>query len=321
MRIEQFEAILTTAQYNSIQKAAEHLFTSSQNISKLIKDFERELKVTIFIRNRHGFFLTDDGKYIVEQLQQVIQILTALKEHYSAAAIIGSQPKNQIERISILSAPSENETACTLVKQLGNKYTLQKAIINISDPMIINEKIAANCQSLLTEHDLLFTNMLETELHTVGSICRNVLLFELYKNRLGVHLNRQHPLASATSISIKDLFKEALIAYIPETQETTQPLLALKNIGVHLSPNYIIQSEHSCRSLIQENIGYSLIPYPIKDTLTPTEPEDSTIILPLKEKIFIHHILIMNAQLLNQAYYPRIYNFLTRQYKYIRQLL
>lgn len=66
MRIEQFEAIIEVAQQKSMQKAAEALYTSTQNISKLIKDFEKELHVQIFIRNKHGVFLTSEGDYIVK---------------------------------------------------------------------------------------------------------------------------------------------------------------------------------------------------------------------------------------------------------------
>ena len=62
VRIEQLEVILTVAQSGSMQKAAEQLHTSSQNISKLIKQLEDELQLQIFMRNKYGVFLTSVGE-------------------------------------------------------------------------------------------------------------------------------------------------------------------------------------------------------------------------------------------------------------------
>ena len=56
MRLEQFEFILEVASKKSMQKAADNLHTSIQNVSKLIKQLEDELHVQLFVRNKYGVF-------------------------------------------------------------------------------------------------------------------------------------------------------------------------------------------------------------------------------------------------------------------------
>lgn len=317
MRIEQFEAILEVAQQKSMQKAAEMLYTSTQNISKLIKDFEKELHIQIFIRNKHGIFLTAEGDYIVHELQTVMQTLNALKSHYldfSEDELI----QGCIDRVHILAVPSERETASALLEYLGEHYTLQGATLNIKDAMIINSLLKQDHVTLLQNYDFIFTNMLEPDIVNIKEAAADFPLFLLYKNRLGIHLNQHSRFSQQESLSIKELLNEPLIAYVPDGLETTLPLLAMKNMGVNLQPKYNITSEKTCQHFIQKNMGYSLVPYLENSPLNSAEP--NTIIIPLKEKVFIHHILLINPRLLHTQYYTRIQNLLLKQYKYMHQL-
>ena len=317
MRIEQFEAILEVAQQKSMQKAAEALYTSTQNISKLIKDFEKELHIQIFIRNKHGIFLTSEGEYIVQELQIVMQTLNALKSHY--LDLTDSEPiQGRIDRVHILSVPSERETASAMLEYIGDHYTLQSATLNIKDAMIINSLLKQDRDKLLQDYDFIFTNMLEPDLLQLKEIPADPPLFLLYKNRLGIHLNQHSVFSQQDSISIKDLLNEPLIAYVPDGLETTLPLLAMKNIGVSLQPKYNITSEKTCQHFIQKNMGYSLVPYLENTPFNAAEP--NTVIIPLKEKVFIHHILLVNPRLLHTQFYTRIQNLLLKQYKYMHPI-
>ena len=148
MRLEQFEAILETANQHSMQKAAESLYTSTQNISKLIKDFEKEIHTQVFTRNPHGVFLTPDGEYIVAELQKAMNIITNLKATYLDDTLNDdSNASKEIDRIHILSVPSESEITSALLEQLNKKYILQNALINIKDAMIINKLLEKAVQS------------------------------------------------------------------------------------------------------------------------------------------------------------------------------
>lgn len=322
MRLEQFEAILETANQHSMQKAAESLYTSTQNISKLIKDFEKEIHTQVFTRNPHGVFLTPDGEYIVAELQKAMNIITNLKATYLDDTLNDdSNASKEIDRIHILSVPSESEITSALLEQLNKKYILQNALINIKDAMIINKLLEKGCAELFFDYDLIFLNLLDSQLNMIQSLCLNVPVFSLYKNRLGVHINNSCELSEKANISVKELYKIPLVAYVPDNQETTLPLLALKNIGCNFSPQYIVKSERICQNFIQNGMGFSFVPFLNQPKSSKDiTPEDRTTILPLKEKVYISHILIVNPELAAQSYYSRIINFLKKHYKYMNKI-
>lgn len=323
MRLEQFEAILETAKQKSMQKAAESLYTSTQNISKLIKDFEKELHIQIFTRTHTGVFLTDDGAYIVKELEKIMDILNGLKatyldQHFGDALDTEEQ---QITRIHILSVPSESTVTSSLLENLSKKYTLQSAVIDINDAMMVLNYLENDCVTLFANYDLIFLNLLDSQLNLLQTKCSNAPIFSLYKNRLGVHINRSSIQADKEIISVKELYHQPLVAYIPDTYETTLPLLALKNIGCNFTPHYIVRSEKICHDLIHNNMGFSFVPFIYDPRKADNQSfDDNTVILPLKEKVYISHALIVNPELVDQPYYMRILNFLKKQYKYMKLL-
>ena len=54
MRTEHLEYFLKLAQTNSITQAAKELYTTHQNVSKIIRQLEEDLGTTLFLRNQKG---------------------------------------------------------------------------------------------------------------------------------------------------------------------------------------------------------------------------------------------------------------------------
>ena len=317
MRIEQFEAILATAECHSMQKAAEKLYTTSQNISKLIKDFEKEFRVSVFTRNRHGVFPTEDGAYIVEELTQVMNRLTALKELYTdfttdSRLTVASSDKAVIDTIRILSIPSNDIFISSMLDYLKARFSIQNALFDFHDAMWIYNTLESDI-SQLQNYDLIFTNVLDYQLEYLKQHCAPNTVFLLFKNRFGIHVSKEHKLSSYESVSIKDLLDEDLIVHISDGMTTTMHLQALQNLGCALKPKYIIKSQKACMTLIKKNVGISIINFSnTEDDRLPKE----TVMIPLKEKIFSYHILLVNPSVINQPYYSHIQNYIIRHFKY-----
>lgn len=73
MKIENIRLFLDVVQYGSINKAAEKNFIAQQNLSVIIKNMEKELNTTLFMRNNAGISLTDDGANFLKCAQNIIQ--------------------------------------------------------------------------------------------------------------------------------------------------------------------------------------------------------------------------------------------------------
>lgn len=59
-----YHIFYTTAKCGSISRAAEELFISQPAVSKSVKKLEEQLSTTLFIRNKKGVTLTDEGKIL-----------------------------------------------------------------------------------------------------------------------------------------------------------------------------------------------------------------------------------------------------------------
>lgn len=84
MEIKQLEYFITVAEYGSINRASEALFTSQPNISKSINSLEQELKLKLFIRSNKGVKLTSSGKEIYDYAKNMLtnyKIITSINNH------------------------------------------------------------------------------------------------------------------------------------------------------------------------------------------------------------------------------------------------
>ena len=81
MELKQLQYFIVCAQELSFSGAAQKLFTTQPNVSKVIKALEEELGYQLFERHSKGISLTEEGKHmyeyalnIQENLQQIQQI-------------------------------------------------------------------------------------------------------------------------------------------------------------------------------------------------------------------------------------------------------
>lgn len=64
LEIKQLEYFVATADHGSLNKAAEYLYTSQPNVSKVIANLEKELGVLLFERNSRGIKITEQGNLL-----------------------------------------------------------------------------------------------------------------------------------------------------------------------------------------------------------------------------------------------------------------
>ena len=124
-------------------------------------------------------------------------------------------------------------------------------------------------------------------------------------------------MAKKNKISIGDIINEPLIIRTTNNDNVGYMLKYIANLGVNIKPKYKLSSEKICKQFISDNMGYSLLQ--INDYNTNGIPED-TVIIPLKEKISIVHLAIINPALQDHPCYNVIYNFLKKNYGNLQQI-
>lgn len=82
MNIVYLRYAITVAKAGSLTKAAEQLFVAQPNLSRAIKELEKELEVTIFDRNSKGIKLTSDGEKLIASGKKILQEIDEVESRF-----------------------------------------------------------------------------------------------------------------------------------------------------------------------------------------------------------------------------------------------
>lgn len=100
MELKQLEYLIAAVECKSLSRAAEHLYTSQPNVSKILKGLEKELDVKILERSPKGVTLTKIGEQIylyaknMIRTSQLIATLAVDKSHDQLK--VATYPSNMI---------------------------------------------------------------------------------------------------------------------------------------------------------------------------------------------------------------------------------
>ena len=112
MNIEYFKYALEVAKTKSINKAAENLFISQPNLSRMIKQLEEEVGVKIFERTKQGIEVTIAGNYFLNYSSNIIEELEKIK------SIANPEYKEQKFSITVPKANYISKTFMDFVSKL-----------------------------------------------------------------------------------------------------------------------------------------------------------------------------------------------------------
>ncbi|MGN0586162.1 MAG: LysR family transcriptional regulator [Oscillospiraceae bacterium] len=85
MTLQQIKYAITIADTGSMNKAAELLYVSQPSLTGAVKELEREIGITIFLRTSKGVVPTSEGTDFLTRARQVYQQYELLTDKYSAS--------------------------------------------------------------------------------------------------------------------------------------------------------------------------------------------------------------------------------------------
>jgi DNA-binding transcriptional LysR family regulator len=239
--IKHLQYFLEVAKYNSFSLAAEHLYITQPTISKMIKNLEKELGVSLFDRSKKKLTLTDAGQIILEQAK-----LIDLAFH-------------------------------NLETELDNLLELKKGHIRIGIPPIFDAQFLLQLIGRFHEKypGITFefgedgSKKIEEDVHNnhldVGVIVlptNNELFlhFPLMEEDLKLIIHPSHPLAQKTEVHLVELASEPFILFNKDFALHDRIISSCNSVG--FNPHVI--SKSSQWSFIEEmvswNLGVSLLP-------------------------------------------------------------
>ena len=82
MTLQQLKYVITAADAGSISKASKLLFISQPSLTNAIKELEKEMNITIFLRTNKGILISKEGEIFLGYARQVLEQAYLLEEKY-----------------------------------------------------------------------------------------------------------------------------------------------------------------------------------------------------------------------------------------------
>lgn len=80
MTLQQLQYAVTVASAGTITEAAERLYITQPSLTTAIRELEKEMNLTIFIRSNRGVVVSKEGEVFLGYARQILEQTELLKE-------------------------------------------------------------------------------------------------------------------------------------------------------------------------------------------------------------------------------------------------
>ncbi len=116
MNFTDLKYVIAIDQYGSISLAAKKLYIAQSNLSRAVKELEKEFDITIFERTSKGVVTTREGQRFLSHAKEIEYQMEVLKNTYSSVTDHGVSLKISVPRASYISEVFA-EYATTLINE------------------------------------------------------------------------------------------------------------------------------------------------------------------------------------------------------------
>lgn len=192
MEIKQLEYFVKTADFGSINRAAEALYTSQPNVSKVISSFEKEMGSSFFHRTNKGVRLTQDGKKIYEYAKIILKNADVMKK---------ISKEINIYKFSVSCYPSH--MISLIFSEFYNSRKNQNMKLEFYEGTV--EEITDNVANHLSEIGIVYfsENQLKSFNHIMGH--KKLEFKVLEKKEASIYVGENNPLFSKDSVEFSEL--------------------------------------------------------------------------------------------------------------------
>jgi DNA-binding transcriptional LysR family regulator len=246
MDIRQLNYFISVAEYLNFTMAAKHHYIAQTAMSQQIRALEKQIGVTLFIRNNRSVQLTPAGALFLREAKRIVTLSEeALKKVKNVASgFVGNL------RIGFLGA-NEKRFLPELIRKFRNDYP------NID--LIFKQGNAETIRECLEQEwlDIAFT-MTDDIDKTPGIVWKI-----LYSDPICVIMHRDHPLANEAKIKLSTLVHESFVAIEPKEYPGAFDRMVQFCLAQGFPPN-IVSHQHSLEivlMMVEAGVGITLLPH------------------------------------------------------------
>lgn len=242
MNLQQLYYFKTIAELEHYTQASKQLCISQSSLSHSITDLEKELGVSLFVRQGRNVRLTKSGAFFLDYVTQSLDILEEGKERLQdfISADTGSITISYLSSLSRF-VPFLISRFFQSTGKLGNRFQFDQSNTHLIEEHLMNG-----------DTDLAFT----TPFHENE---------EIESVKIGSHktvlvVSREHPLAAQDEVDLTQLGPdETFITYDPECQIRTHINNIFASVGI--TPRISFEGAHDSIILgaVSANLGVALM--------------------------------------------------------------
>lgn len=198
MDINKLKAFMCVVKWQSFTKASNELFISQPALSKKISDFEKDLGVSLLVRDNRGMELTPAGRLLYEEAPSFLKVGDDLEFKVQE---LGRRPGS---RVSIGCSGIEYGRIQHVVNGFRTRYPdISVAMHRYPMAAEIKQKLMANLVDV--SFQIHFETVKESDLDYVP----------FARDELAIIMSKEHPLAGEPAVSMSQLRDETYIAIQP----------------------------------------------------------------------------------------------------------
>lgn len=240
MELRELTYFLKIAEYENITRAAKELHVTQPHLTRQLKSLEEELGVTLFVREKKRLHITDEGRFLKQQAEQILGLTGKIKNQIAEmeSGVNGTLYIGSIETVGTMYLPG-------WISGFKEKYPKVRYNLWSGNSTDVIERL---------QQGLLDLGLVRAPFDEERYDSLHVL-----DEKWIVLLNRAHPLAEngRNTVSLKELSGEELLVPTQRIQEISrwfQKRNLESNIICGFSPlmNAIVMA--------QNNLGVAVLP-------------------------------------------------------------
>ncbi|RNB84283.1 LysR family transcriptional regulator [Brevibacillus nitrificans] len=237
MTLFQIEVLVAVASIGNFTRAGEEIGLSQSGVSHTIGTLEKELGVSLFVRNRTGVQLTAAGEEIVASARLILQHSSRIKE-------IAAKSSGLLHTtIRIGSFPSATEHfAHPLIRELGSLYPhLETRLFEGTYPEI---------------KEWIHSGVIDVGFHILPEEGLEGIL--LRKDPLKAVLSSEHPLANERALTFEQLASEPFIMPMAGCEVLLHQEFAKRSLTPQIK--YEVVDNTTILAMAEAGIGVTVVP-------------------------------------------------------------
>ena len=267
MTLQQLQYAVTVASVGTITEAAERLYITQPSLTTAIRELEKEMNLTIFIRSNRGVAVSKEGEVFLGYARQILEQTELLKEKYTNERQWGRNFCVSTQHYSF---------AVNAFVELIQKYAGEEYDFNLRETQTY--EIIEDVALMKSELGILYLDEENQSVITKTLREKELIFTPLFDAKPHVFISSEHPLAAKKTVDWDDLepypylsFEQGEHNSFYYAEERYSRVLRKKNIRVRDRATLFnlligLNGYTVCSGVIDENLnGKNIIAVPLKE--------------------------------------------------------